>query len=130
MIKNNKFWLLISGLSGFSGVALGAFGAHILESSLSPQMIETYNTGILYHLIHSVVLLAIALSWKEKYYISAIFFLSGIILFSFSLYLFSFTELTFLVILTPFGGLSFLIGWGVIAWQAIKNIKRDVNHTI
>ena len=49
---------------GALGVALGAFGAHGLKQILTPQLLETYKTGILYHLIHSVVLLAITLNTK------------------------------------------------------------------
>ena len=95
----DKNWMIIAGIAGFLGVALGAFGAHILKDSLSPGMIEIYETGILYQLIHSVVLLALALSAGKSFNISRWFFLMGIILFSFSLYLYSITGITFFAII-------------------------------
>ncbi len=56
----NKNHIIISAVMGALGVALGAFGAHGLKAILSPELLETYKTGVLYHLIHSVVLLAIS----------------------------------------------------------------------
>ena len=73
-MKNNKTWIIIGGIAGFLGVALGAFGAHVLEPKLSPEMIEIYNKGILYHLIHSVVIFSIALTGKQRFFKCALFF--------------------------------------------------------
>ena len=53
----NKKHIIISAVMGALGVAFGAFGAHGLKNILTPELIETYKTGILYHLIHAVVLL-------------------------------------------------------------------------
>ena len=103
---------------GFLGVALGAFGAHGLKSAISPDMMDVFKTGVLYHLIHSVVILGIGLSkspnqehWNQGLGKAAIFFLAGIILFSFSLYLLAITSLSAFGLITPFGGICFLIGW-------------------
>lgn len=115
-----KKWLIISGISGFLAVALGAFGAHGLKSQLTPEMLEIYKTGVLYHLIHSVVLLAISLSNSQKFNKSAIFFSIGILLFSFSLYLYSVTAVTFFAFITPFGGVSFLIGWALLVYEGLN----------
>ena len=108
-------WIRIGAISGFIAVALGAFGAHGLKSIVPPEMLETYHTGVLYHLIHSVVILAIGFYGNERLKIAALFFLIGIILFSFSLYIYSVTEVKALAMITPFGGLSFLIGWALTA---------------
>ncbi len=121
-MKNSKFWIIISGIFGFLGVALGAFGAHGLKAQLSPEMLEIYKTGVSYQLVHSVVLLTIALSGKN-FFSSAAFFAVGIILFSFSLYLYAVTAVTAFAIITPFGGLSFLIGWLLLIWNGIKTAK-------
>ncbi len=126
-MKNTKLWIIISGICGFTGVALGAFGAHGLRNILTPDMIEIYKTGITYHLIHSTVILAIALKENNKLYICALFFLIGIVLFSFSLYLFAVTGMTTFAIITPFGGLSFLIGWPLLIIQAVKEPKDEFN---
>ena len=61
-MSNQKVLIILAGFIGFVGVALGAFGAHRLSDILSPEMLEVYKTGILYHLIHSVAVLAIAFS--------------------------------------------------------------------
>jgi uncharacterized membrane protein YgdD (TMEM256/DUF423 family) len=114
-------WVIISGISGFLAVGLGAFGAHGLKSQLTPEMLEIYKTGVLYHLIHSVVLLALGLSGLEKFNKPAIFISIGILLFSFSLYLYSVTAVTFFAFITPFGGVSFLIGWALVVYEGVKN---------
>jgi uncharacterized membrane protein YgdD (TMEM256/DUF423 family) len=113
-------WIFIAAIMGFLGVALGAFGAHGLRNYLGPQDIETYKTGVLYHLIHSAVLLSIGFYNNEKLNKAAAFILAGIILFSFSLYAYAVTGIKFLAFITPFGGVSFLTGWSLIAYYGIK----------
>jgi uncharacterized membrane protein YgdD (TMEM256/DUF423 family) len=115
-----KKWIIISGVSGFLAVALGAFGAHGLKSQFTPEMLEIYKTGVFYHLIHSVVLLALGLSGQEKFNKSALFFSIGILLFSFSLYLYSITAVTLFAVITPFGGVSLLIGWALIVYEGLN----------
>ena len=82
-------------------------------------MIEVWKTGVLYQLIHSVVILAIGFNGNEKYKIPAIFFTVGIVLFSFSLYLYSLTYTIAFAIITPFGGVCFLAGWLMIVVRAV-----------
>jgi len=114
-------WIIIGGISGFLAVALGAFGAHGLKSQLTPEMLEIFKTGVFYHLIHSVVLLSIGLSGLEKFNKPAIFISVGILLFSFSLYLYSITAVTFFAVITPFGGVSFLIGWALVVYGGMRS---------
>jgi uncharacterized membrane protein YgdD (TMEM256/DUF423 family) len=123
-MKKNKTWIIIGGIAGFLGVALGAFGAHVLEPKLSPEMIDIYNKGILYHLIHSVVILSIALTGKDRFYKCALFFTIGIVLFSFSLYLYSTTQIITFALITPLGGISFLIGWLLILIEGFRLNKE------
>ncbi len=122
-MNKNKTWIIISGILGFLGIALGAFGAHILEPKLNPEMMSIYNKGILYHLIHSVVILSIAFYGNDKFYKCLLFFTIGIILFSFSLYLYSVTQLLFFAMITPLGGISFLIGWTLIILEGFRYSK-------
>jgi uncharacterized membrane protein YgdD (TMEM256/DUF423 family) len=117
---NGKTYIIISGVFGFLGVALGAFGAHGLRNVLTPQALQTYNTGVLYHLIHAAVLLALALRGDERFNLAYIFIAAGIILFSFSLYSLAVTGVKQLGIITPFGGVSFLLGWGAIIYEGVK----------
>ncbi len=123
-MNDKKFWLIISAVSGFTAVAIGAFGAHGLREILSSEMLEIYKTGVLYQLIHSVVLLALALNTIIKAKLPSIFFLLGVILFSFSLYLYSTSGIRAFAMITPVGGFCFLIGWLLIIYEAVK-IKSD-----
>jgi uncharacterized membrane protein YgdD (TMEM256/DUF423 family) len=118
-------WILISGVFGFLGVALGAFGAHGLKESLTPDMLEIYKTGVLYHLIHSIAILAIGLYGNIKLFKSALFFSAGIVLFSFSLYVYSITSIKTLAMITPLGGVCFLIGWLILIIAAVKLRKES-----
>ena len=109
----------ISAAVGFLAVALGAFGAHALKEHLAAlQMTDVWQKAVFYHLIHAVVLLLLAsrpvvprLPWR--------FFLAGIILFSGSLYLLGYTGVHWLGAITPFGGLSFLAGWLILAIRGL-----------
>ena len=105
---------------GALGVALGAFGAHGLKAIISPEMLEVYRTGILYHLIHSAVLLTISLNSKYNLTLPFYFILVGIILFSFSLYAYSITSILFFAMITPIGGVSLIVGWISIIYSIIK----------
>jgi uncharacterized membrane protein YgdD (TMEM256/DUF423 family) len=118
-----NIWTIIGGCLGFAGVVLGAFGAHFLEDVLSVEMLEIYQTGIFYHLVHSVLIVAIALSSKTSYYKSALFYSMGIILFSFSLYIYAYTQIRLFAMITPLGGVSFLIGWALLTFEGIRTIR-------
>jgi uncharacterized membrane protein YgdD (TMEM256/DUF423 family) len=121
IINIMKKWVIIGGVSGFLAVALGAFGVHGLKLQLSPEMFDIYKTGVFYHLIHSVVVFALGLYGQEKFNKSAIFFSIGILLFSFSLYLYSVTAVMLFAYITPFGGVSLLAGWALVVYTGIKN---------
>jgi len=88
-MKDKKLWIIISAVSGFTAVAIGAFGAHSLREHLSTEMLEVYKTGVLYQFIHTIILLILSITDFIKSKIARIFFLTGIILFSFSLYIYS-----------------------------------------
>ena len=109
---------LAAGL-GFLGVALGAFGAHGLRERLSPAMLEVYRTGVLYHLIHAVALLAVALGADRLARPRAVaaLFTAGIALFSGSLYALSITGARALGMITPLGGLLFMAGWATMLFN-------------
>ena len=79
----------VAGLSGASAVGLGAVGAHILpKQGRSPEIVEVFNTGARYHLLHSVILAAsaMALPAGRKRTVVCALFTSGITLFSGSCY--------------------------------------------
>jgi len=119
-MNNKNTWIVIGGVFGFLGVALGAFGAHGLSDVLSASMLSIYKTGVNYQLIHSVVILAIGLAGESRFFNAATFFALGIVLFSFSLYIYSITGITAVAMVTPFGGLCFLAGWVMVIISGIK----------
>lgn len=123
-MNSQKVWISVAGFIGFSGVALGAFGAHRLSDQISAEMLAIYKTGIFYHLIHAVVILAITFYGNKKFYKSALMFVIGIILFSFSLYVYSQTGNTVFAMITPVGGVFLLIGWALIIVEGLR-LKSD-----
>ena len=123
-MNDKKMWILISAVSGFTAVAIGAFGAHGLREKLTPEMLEVYKTGVLYQFIHTIVLLVLSMTNFMKSNIAPIFFLIGIMLFSFSLYIYSTSGVSFFAMITPIGGVCFLIGW---FWLIVEVIRRRDN---
>ena len=104
----------------FLAVALGAFGAHGLRSTLEARgMLDAWNKAVFYHFIHAVALLVLALYGTINRG-ACWLLLIGILLFSGSLYLLAVTNLRWLGAVTPFGGLCFLAGW---AWLIITPPK-------
>ena len=97
----------------FLAVALGAFGAHGLRSTLEGRgMVDVWDKAVFYHLIHAIALLLLALYGTINRG-ACLLLLTGILLFSGSLYLLALTNLRWLGSVTPVGGLCFLAGW---AW--------------
>ena len=114
---------LAAALAGFLGVALGAFGAHGLRNRLSADMLAVFETGVRYQMYHALALLAMAalMDRLNGWLITAAgwLFISGIVLFSGSLYALAFTGVTILGAITPLGGLAFLAGWACLAFAMI-----------
>lgn len=120
-----KLFLFIGSIFMALSVAIGAFGAHGLEPRLSEKMMKNYQTGVQYHMIHSVGLLAagiIALKLTTSSLVTGAgwSFIIGIILFSGSLYTMALTGITKLGAITPFGGVAFIIGWILLAIASLK----------
>ena len=108
----------------FIGVLLGAFGAHGLAQALeSNKRVETWETAVLYHLVHGVALLVLGL-FPIPPRGACISFIAGTVLFSGSLYVLSLTNITKLGIVTPFGGVAFLAGWGILVLRARELVER------
>ncbi len=120
--------LAITSILGFLAVVLGAFGAHTLKAKIGLDQLKVFETGVKYQMYHVLVLLFInsygGFSDKIKKKISIFFFL-GILFFSGSLYLLSTGIISSKIIgpITPFGGLFFIIGWLLLAFQFFKKTK-------
>jgi uncharacterized membrane protein YgdD (TMEM256/DUF423 family) len=120
---NKKLLVLSSGILGFLAVSLGAFGAHALKDKVSAEQLSIFQTGVLYHIIHAVVVLVIAIAGENRFFKAAIFMITGIVLFSFSLYIYSITQIKLFAMITPMGGVSFLAGWLMIIIEGLKTRK-------
>lgn len=120
-----KLVIMLAGINGFLAVSLGAFAAHLLRDRLSPELLNTFQTGVQYHMYHALTLLGIGLMMinfptANLLRISAYLMLAGIVLFSGSLYLLSMTGIRWLGAITPLGGLCFLAAWTLIVLFAAR----------
>jgi uncharacterized membrane protein YgdD (TMEM256/DUF423 family) len=130
-MKTTGSLIRIAALLMALAVVLGALGAHTLKSKLSPDALMSFETGVRYHLLHGLAILALAalspyLDPKRMRLIAALF-LSGILFFSFSIYLLATREISglgdgikFLGPVTPFGGLLMIAAWIVLAFSISK----------
>jgi len=121
-MQPDPFRLRLSALMGFLAVALGASGAHgpVHDKLLATGELAHWETAVQYHLPHAVVLLLLTLFASARPYMAWAWrmFFVGILLFSGSLYLLAYTGTKWLGAITPLGGLSFMIGWVLIAMSA------------
>ena len=108
------------------GVAFGAFGAHGLRNRLDAYSMGVYEKAVFYHFIHALGILlisllartnAISLAGQAR---AAWLLLIGIIIFSGSLYALAISGVRMLGAITPIGGLAFIAGWLVLAYEAFR----------
>lgn len=116
-------WLTLAAIAGFLAVAGGAFGAHGIGD---PQAKAWMQTGAQYALAHVLATFACAAVMgmgARRAALAPAFFLVGVILFTGSLFAMALGGPRWLGAITPLGGLSFLIGWVVLAW-AVRGVDR------
>jgi uncharacterized membrane protein YgdD (TMEM256/DUF423 family) len=123
----DRILLAASGVFGFLGVGLGAFGAHGLRSRLESlpdfaRRMEWWETAARYHLVHALAIGLVALlatrGVATPHKVAGGAFAMGIVLFSGSLYAMTISGVRGLGAVTPVGGLAFLVGWACIVWSA------------
>jgi uncharacterized membrane protein YgdD (TMEM256/DUF423 family) len=118
----DRLFISIGAVSGFVGVAAGAFGAHALRERLPADMLQVFQTGVLYQMFHALALIGVGIL-LARYSIegspwlaaSGWLFVAGSVLFSGSLYLLALSGTTWLGAVTPIGGVAFLAGWLALA---------------
>ena len=116
--------LRIAAVVVFLGIALGAFGAHGLAGRLETTgRLDNWETATLYHLVHGLAMFVVALHHPRL--LGFFWFLAGVVLFSGSLYLLAVTDIGKLGAITPFGGVSFLVGWGRWIFARRKNLDPE-----
>lgn len=118
-------FIFLAALSGLVGVAMGAFGAHALKTVLSPELMAVYQTATSYQMWHALGLMGIGLAQlhfpdaKLLKWAGVLMFV-GIVLFSGSLYLLALLNLKWLGMITPVGGVCFIIAWLLITLFAAQ----------
>ncbi|HKB92049.1 MAG TPA: DUF423 domain-containing protein [Opitutaceae bacterium] len=128
----HRRFTLIAGILGFTGVLLGAFGAHSLRDVLlRHETTEIWRTAVLYHLLHAVAVLAVTFKSTRSKQLNAAMtcWTLGVVLFSGSLYALAVGgPAKVLGPITPLGGLAFLAGWTLImadVWAAQKSESTE-----
>lgn len=122
-------FVLLGGFNMFLAVALGAFGAHGLKKVLAVDLMVVYQTGVQYHFYHALGLLFIGVlsqQWPPSMLTKSAGWLlfAGIILFSGSLYVLSISGIRQLGMITPFGGVAFLVGWILLSIAAYQQMMQ------
>ena len=124
MNRAARMFLVIGALSGAFAVMAGAFGAHAIAESVTPERLAAFKTGSQYQLIHSLALVLSGiilerLPFKVLQW-SGWLFLAGIVLFPGSLYALVLMDTPAFGAITPLGGLAFICGWLLLAWGVWK----------
>ncbi|MFD2922852.1 DUF423 domain-containing protein [Halobacillus naozhouensis] len=121
-----KLFLILGIINGFFAVALGAFGAHGLEGKVSEKSLGQWGKAVDYQMFHTMALLVTALLMSKiqtgMMTSAGWFFFIGILLFSGSLYIYAPTGIKMFAMITPLGGLSFLIGWILLGYAVLKHL--------
>lgn len=116
-------WSLIGAVLLALAVILGAFGAHGLQNRLDDYSRGVYEKAVFYHFLHAMGILVVGVLARTGTFppqgadTVSWFLFAGILLFSGSLYLLAVTGTRALGMITPFGGVAFIIGWLLLAWR-------------
>ena len=116
--------IIAAALLLFLAVAAGAFGAHALRGSLAPEHLNAFHTGVQYHFLHALGALLVAVLWIQWPHsarmlaIVCALLITGIVLFSGSLYALAITGIRSFGIVTPLGGLTWVVAWILLAYAA------------
>jgi len=121
-----KIFFVSGAILGGLAVALGAYGAHGGAETISQNdAVITFGKAVRYHMHHALILFAVVWGlseWKDQsklLNIAGWLFLAGILMFSGSLYVISFTGI-YVGYITPFGGVAFVGGWFTLAYAGYK----------
>jgi uncharacterized membrane protein YgdD (TMEM256/DUF423 family) len=123
------YWTRIGALIAALLVALGAFGAHALKSSISPEMLLVFETGIRYAWYHTIGLFLCDYLYANRVQHPIIIwcgrlFLVGIVLFSGSLIMLSVSGVRWLGIITPLGGTAWILSWMGLAYALFRFAEK------
>ena len=115
-----------AGIAGASAVVLGALGAHALQGKLAPAMLDAWQVAVRFQFWHALALVACALLVRRSHaaYLGALLFASGIVLFCGSLYALALGAPSMLGVLTPLGGLCFIVAWIALGVALFRQSSR------
>ena len=120
---------IFTGLSGFLAVALGAFGAHGLRGTVDPALLDVWQTAVQYQMFHALVLLVIVLAGSRQSLPlltrAAQLMMAGTVLFSGSLYVLVLSGIKALGMVTPIGGVLFMLGWLALSFALVQWVASD-----
>jgi len=120
----HRLLLSFAAFSGFLSVSLGAFAAHGLKHHISAESLAIWQTGVQYQMYHALALLAVGLLFQHRaskaLKLSGLAFILGSFLFSGSLYVLALGAPRVFGLVTPVGGLSFLIGWALLLVHSLR----------
>lgn len=122
----SRIFLALGALNAFLCVALGALGAHGLKPILTPDMLTNFQVGVQYHFYHSIGLILVGLALERfpqarALKFSGILMITGILLFSGTLYVVSLTGWKGLSMTAPLGGMSYMSAWLLFAYAVWRN---------
>ncbi|HTU46424.1 MAG TPA: DUF423 domain-containing protein [Bryobacteraceae bacterium] len=119
-------WTVIGAVLMALAVGMGAFGAHALKSRLDAYSMSVYEKAVFYHFVHALGILIVALLARTNAItpvgqarVAWLLFI-GILVFSGSLYALAITGVRVLGAITPIGGLAFIAGWALLAYEALS----------
>jgi len=122
-----KVFLIIGAIFGFLAVSFGAFGAHLLEGNIDDAKLKTWEKAVNYQMFHALPIILAGLLITKAQLSSLVWagwlFILGTVLFSGSLYLYSTTGTKFLAMITPFGGITFLVAWVFFGYGLTKVLE-------
>ncbi|MDJ0809394.1 MAG: DUF423 domain-containing protein [Desulfobacterales bacterium] len=122
----SRLLIFCGALCAALSVILGAFGAHGLKSRLPPEILATFETGVQYQFYHALglILIGIVVQFtKASAMVTAAgwLMLAGIVLFSGSLYAICFSGIRSLGMITPVGGMAFIVAWVLLAIGILRS---------
>jgi uncharacterized membrane protein YgdD (TMEM256/DUF423 family) len=120
----DRWCIAAAGVSGVLAIAGGAFGAHALRDRITPEALGWFETGVRYHLVHTLALFGTGLAAgsvaESARRFSAGLFAAGIVLFSGSLYAMALGGPRVLGAVTPLGGMAWIAAWALLTWGSVR----------
>ncbi len=127
LLPTSRRFIALGAVTAFLSVALGAFGAHAVKNSISPELLRVYQTAVEYQFFHALGLILLGLIYQQLpqrlVSLSGWLMLAGIVVFSGSLYILSLSGVRWLGAITPIGGMAFLLAWLILVYALIRPAK-------